>query len=44
VIVGSEVKGLMWLVEPRRAGFRTALLKTNLGASSYNLEGATFVP
>ena len=44
VIVGSEIKGLMWIVAPRGAGFRVTALATNLGAPSYNLEGATFVP
>ena len=44
VIVGSEVKGLIWLVAPRGKGFRTTLLPTNLTATAYNLEGATFVP
>ena len=44
VIVGSETKGLIWLVAPRGKGFRTTLLPTNLTAPGYNLEGATFVP
>ena len=44
VIVGSEIKGLIWLVAPRGKGFRTTLLPTNLSATGYNLEGATFVP
>ena len=44
VIVGSEQRGLIWLVAPRGKGFRTLLLPTNLTAPGYNLEGATFVP
>ena len=44
VIVGSEVRGLIWLVAPSGQGFRTTLLPTSLTATGYNLEGATFVP
>jgi hypothetical protein len=44
VVVGSETKGLMWLIGPTRTGFRVLRLQTNLSAPGYNLEGATFVP
>jgi hypothetical protein len=44
VIVGSEIRGLFWLVAPAKSGFRSTRLQTNLSAPSYNLEGATFVP
>lgn len=44
IIVGSELRGLIWLVAPTSSGFRSTRLQTNLGAPSYNLEGAIFVP
>ena len=44
VIVGTEVKGTMWLVAPKGAGFSATRLQTNLSAPTYNLEGAIFVP
>jgi hypothetical protein len=44
VVVGTEVRGQIWLVSPRGSGFRTVRLRTNLSAAGYNLEGATFVP
>ncbi len=43
VIVGTEVKGTMWLVAPKGNGFSATRLQTNLSAPTYNLEGATFV-
>lgn len=43
-IVGTEVKGQIWLVEPSGAGFETTQARTNLSDASYNLEGAKFVP
>jgi hypothetical protein len=44
VVVGSEVRGLFWLVAPTKSGFKSTRLQTNLTATSYNLEGAKFVP
>ena len=43
VIVGSEIKGLFWVVRPRGRGYQTLQLPTNLAAGAYNLEGATYV-
>ena len=43
-IVGTEVKGQMWLVEPHGSSFDAVQVQTNLADQSYNLEGATFVP
>jgi hypothetical protein len=42
-IVGSEIKGLFWVVRPRGRGYQTLQLPTNLPAGTYNLEGATYV-
>jgi hypothetical protein len=45
VIVGSETHGFIWLIAPNKTGgFTTTQLQTNLNATSYNLEGAKFVP
>jgi hypothetical protein len=44
VIVGTEVKGTIWLVAPKGAGFTAVRLPTNLSAPLYNFEGAAFVP
>lgn len=43
VIVGSEQKGLFWIVQPRGRGFRTFRLPATLPGTSFNLEGATYV-
>ena len=45
VIVGSEVKGMFWVVRPRPhgRGLQTLLLPTTLPAATYDLEGATYV-
>jgi hypothetical protein len=43
VIVGSEIKGLFWVVRPRGRGYQTLQLLTNLAAGAYNLEGATYL-
>jgi hypothetical protein len=42
VIVGSELRGLFWIVRPRGSGFVAVPLETNL-AGAFNLEGATYV-
>jgi hypothetical protein len=43
VIVGSELKGLFWIVQPSGRGFRTFELQTMLPGKSFNLEGAAYV-
>jgi hypothetical protein len=43
VIVGSELRGLFWVIRPRGAGFQTRRLPTNL-VGAYNLEGAIYIP
>jgi len=43
VIVGSELKGLFWVVRPRGSGFEAKRLTTSLRAKGYNLEGMTYV-
>jgi len=43
VIVGSELKGLFWVVRPRGSGFEAKRLTTTLRAKGYNLEGMTYV-
>jgi hypothetical protein len=43
VIVGSELKGLFWVVRPRPGGFETRRLTTTLHAKHYNLEGMAYV-
>ena len=43
LIVGTELKGQFWVVQPRRRGFQTRRVATNLTSTSFNLEGATYV-
>jgi hypothetical protein len=45
VVVGSEAKGLFWVVRPRPhgKGLQTLLLRTSLPAATYDLEGATYI-
>jgi hypothetical protein len=43
VIVGSELKGLFWVVRPRGSGYETARIPTTLHAGHYNLEGMAYV-
>lgn len=45
IVVGSEAKGLFWIVRPRPhgRGLQTLLLPTSLPAATYDLEGATYV-
>jgi hypothetical protein len=45
IVVGSEAKGLFWVVRPRPGGrgLQTLLLPTTLPAATYDLEGATYV-
>ena len=43
VVVGSELRGLFWVVRPRGSGFAAITLPTNLGGKKYNLEGAVYI-
>jgi hypothetical protein len=43
VVVGSEVRGLFWVVRPRGSGFAAIRLPTNLGGKKYNFEAAIYV-
>jgi len=43
LVVGTEIKGQLWVVRPRGAGFQTRQLPTDLPAVAYNLEGATYL-
>ena len=43
LIVGTELKGQFWVVQPRGRGFQTRRVATNLTSTSFNLEGATYV-
>jgi hypothetical protein len=43
LIVGSEIKGLVWIVRPRGAGMQTLLVPTTLPPHVYNFEAATYV-
>ena len=44
LIVGTEIKGQLWVVRPRGQGFQTRLLPTTLPVVQYNFEGAFYVP
>jgi hypothetical protein len=43
VIVGSELKGLFWVIRPRGQSFETRQLTTTLRGKHYNLEGMAYV-
>jgi hypothetical protein len=43
VIVGTERRGLIYLVQPQGAAYRLWTLATNLHAPDYNLEGARYI-
>ncbi len=43
VVVGSELRGLLWVVRPRGHGFVAIALTTTLRGARYNLEAATYV-
>jgi hypothetical protein len=43
LIVGTELKGQFWIVQPRGSGFQTRRIATNLPSKNFNLEGATYV-
>jgi hypothetical protein len=42
-IVGSELKGMWWVIRPLAKGFQVIPVQTNLHAKQYNLEGAIYV-
>ena len=43
VIVGTERRGLIYLVQPQGAAYRLWTLVTNLHGPDYNLEGARYI-
>jgi hypothetical protein len=43
VVVGTELRGLFWVVRPRGSGFAAIRLPTDLGGKKYNLEAAIYV-
>ncbi len=43
VVVGSELRGLFWAVQPRGPGFSAMELPTTLHGKAYNLEGAAYI-
>jgi len=43
LVVGTEIKGQLWVVRPRGHGFQTRLLPTTLPPVAYNFEGATYL-
>jgi len=43
VVIGSEVRGLFWAVQPRGYGFSALKLPTTFHGKAYNFEGATYV-
>jgi hypothetical protein len=43
LVVGSELKGLFWIVRPRGNGYQTLRLPATLPGSGFNLEGATYI-
>lgn len=43
VVVGSELRGIFWVVRPRGRGFAAVTLPTTLAGTHYNLEGAIYI-
>ena len=43
VLIGSELKGLFWVLRPRGRGYEAVPIPTTLRGSKYNLEGMTYV-
>jgi hypothetical protein len=43
VIVGSELKGLFWVIRPKGAGYSAVPIPTTLRGAKYNLEGMAYV-
>jgi hypothetical protein len=43
VLVGSELRGLFWIIRPDGNGFQAIALSTNLKGKHYNLEGGIYI-
>jgi hypothetical protein len=43
VIVGSELKGLFWVIRPRGGSYEAVRIPTTLRGAHYNLEGMAYV-
>jgi hypothetical protein len=43
VIVGSELKGLFWVIRPHGTGYESMRIPTSLRGAKYNLEGMAYV-
>jgi len=43
VLVGSELRGLIWVLRPRGSGFAATRLATTLGGKHYNFEDAIYI-
>ena len=43
VLVGSEIRGLFWVIRPHGQGFEVVPVPTTLRAGHYNLEGMAYV-
>jgi hypothetical protein len=43
VLVGSELRGLFWIIRPKGNGFQAITLPTNLKAAHYNFEGGIYI-
>ena len=43
VLVGSELRGLFWVIRPSGGAFSATKLATNLTGKHYNLEGAAYI-
>jgi hypothetical protein len=43
VVVGSELRGLFWVIRPSGGTFSVTKLATNLTGKHYNLEGADYI-
>jgi hypothetical protein len=41
--LGSELRGLFWVVRPRGSGFVAGRLPTTLGGKEYNLKAAIYM-
>ena len=44
VLVGSELRGLVWIVRPSGRGFTALPLAAGPAGQKYNLEGAVYIP
>jgi len=43
VVVGSEIRGLFWVIRPHAHGYEAVRIPTTLRAAHYNLEGMAYV-